>query len=254
MPSVALTLTRSTHKGLLNKLPEAERAAVREQRVEDVRKLMILHHSDGDIKRMLAVKWDVKPRYVERYLCVARARNREALGRDEVACRADSIGWWTEKLSEKEAQLRAAQVDFNNATITADRARRAIQSKEGDWEEAKKALREANNLKKRARYVMREIEPLLIQYQNAIDRLLGNHAPVKVAQTTKDGKDVAKPAEPVDPAKEIDDLFRSLGERCGVPTETMPQQGTVSGNGVNGHAQVNGNGHRADGSGENGKH
>ena len=217
-------------EGRRRKLTPEKRKA-RNQRIEEVRTLMSLNYSDGDLKRMLAERWakvlpdgtrkPMRPRSVEQYLTVARERQRELLGRPAPDARADSLDFWRRK--QQEAQGRAAQgrEEMRLAQESIKKAEAVLddhKAKDEAKEIAAIRLKAAVTRQDHARRTIWAAEQQVREDQGVIDKLLGNHAPVKLARTTPEGEAVDKPAapepEPTDPNKTIEDLAEQLRKRA----------------------------------------
>ena len=152
---------------------------------------------------------------------MAHERNQQALGRSEQECKADSLTLWTrwqreawereEKLSDEvpahkaafeEARVERRRIAVELKTVKSKEARAALQTEREVWHEHAKAARQRLEQLRRELYQARAD---MQDIQRIIDKLLGNYAPVKVANTIVDGEN--KPAsirpEPIDAKAEV---------------------------------------------------
>ena len=203
--------------------PRGTRAEV-EHRIEQVREAMALGRTDGELKRGLAADWGVRRRTVERYLCRARARNRELVGLSPEDSRADSLLFWRDLKAGAMRDRGEARAERDAAADDAGRSADVLADpdRSGDHGAAAARLKAASRRRDGAAKRAAACERNAAEYQDRIDKLLGNHAPVKLSETTPDGKAVRRAAEPSDPDRE----FRELLERAGVVAEHTAGPGT----------------------------
>ena len=187
-----------------------------------------LNFTNGDIKRALSARWGIRRRSVEKYLTVAWARNRGFIGEDENQSLARSLSYWSFKQQQSERTIDRQQTAIAAAEKSYQLAEKTIEELEGirtadnpmterfeilemRKTNALQTIRQANSAMAIATSVSREC-------QDRIDRLKGNHAPIKFAKTDSKGNDVPAPVEPTTPAavdQELRKLVDKLKERQG---------------------------------------
>ncbi|MFH5805603.1 hypothetical protein [Alienimonas sp. DA493] len=185
-----------------------------EKRIEEARKLMSLDYSDGELRRMLSAKWGCSRVTVGKYLTRARGRNRELVGKSPEDCRSDSLLYWRALKAESMQARAEGRKEFKAATEEIERAQATLDdptSPDEQTETAMARLKLASRRQEKAGAKIGACERNAADYQDRIDKLLGNHAPLKVSETTPDGKAVSRRAEPSDPEKELRRLLESAG-------------------------------------------
>ena len=183
-----------------------------EKRVEEARKLMSLDYSDGELRRMLSAKWKCSRPNAAKYLTRARGRNRELIGKSQEDCRSDSLLYWRALKAESMQARAEGRREWAKASEEIERAQETLDDPTNPAEQMESALSRlklASRRQEKAGAKIGACERNAADYQDRIDRLLGNHAPIKLSETTPDGKAVRRAAEPSDPDAEI---VRLLGE------------------------------------------
>lgn len=153
--------------------------------VDQIIKLLVLDTRPGEIKRIMVRTYPDKfkvTRSVEQYIAVARKRVGTVLAQTPEESLAKSVEFWAEKKRtfESNAAGLRRQVAEAEAKLASEKEPAAVRA----------LLRKLKGAK-------RELQVQLQWSMNAqreIDRLIGNHAPYRVARTTTDGKDVDRPA------------------------------------------------------------
>ena len=197
-----------------------------ESRVEQTRGWIRLGFRDGEIKKKGSAEWGIKPRSVDKYLTSARKRNREYTGVPEDQNLAESLAYWTKKLQEHEILLQAEFRRYLDASKTHDKTAEEVSRIQESGEATvsterleilEMRLENASKAITQARAGMWSHNQSSKDCRREIDRLLGVHAPIKHAETTKGGQDVNKPAgEPVTlkaADEEIAELLEKLRAR-----------------------------------------
>jgi len=190
-----------------------EDKAIINQRIEQCRALLRLSMSRGDIKRTLARAWGIKPRSVEKYVSVARKRNRNFLASSEDELLADSLAWWIGKKQDGERTAKKAR---DRADYAEDEISAADETLHDGVMTSKEIMREANKRKAIATKILEDsrrlllgIEDRLITYQTRIDDLTGIRPAPRIA-ALQPGNDVATQPAPVSEPLNIEDSRRRL--------------------------------------------
>lgn len=191
-----------------------------ERIIGQICQLLVMDTRPGEIKKAMVGAYPdkfKKGRAVERYMAVARARVLTVVTQTPEESLARSLEFWADKKRTFEGNVA--------------QARRQVVELEGDRETPGKieAARLAGDAKLVKILSLRAIEfrsvaqsnlVLSMNAQREIDRLIGNHAPFRVARTTAAGEDVDRPAErePLTPEEgrvELEDLLRLAHARGG---------------------------------------
>lgn len=172
--------------------------------VETIRGLLRLNQTKGDIARMIVSNKNFglnSTKAVGKYIALARKRNRESIGRTADEALADSISYWSDKQREALQTIQRCNEDIvyhrdriKNCEVTIDDPA----SLKERVEISRELLLRSVQLMDDARRTKYTSEKTSMECQDRIDRLLGNFAPVKVANTDSKGKDV--PAQAIQPA------------------------------------------------------
>lgn len=206
----------------------------KEDRIEQVRAMLRLGAPKSDIKKSLSVIWKVRPTTVEKYIPLARERNREVLEITEDDALADSISSWSKRLQDAARRMNAANRTAEDGVKHLEWIRDQMKAVSED-SKLSTEYREAMIVKfmKMEAQAIRQIESAqrtsqgadqsMILSQDRIDRLRGNYAPTKVAHTDSKGNDLPKTVpEPIDPEKAINELAQKLRDR-GVGGPVIPK-------------------------------
>lgn len=174
--------------------------------VEYARTLLIMDVNRCDMKREIGKKFNLDPRSSERYITLAGRRNHTHLGESADESLAKSLGYWSRKKQQSEQRLqRELGIE--------QRANRSLELCDADFERLREQatddkplieqfeaveMRRSNaiSLREQARKAMFTAEMVSKEAQREIDRLKGNHAPLKIAKTDSKGEDIPEPIEP----------------------------------------------------------
>jgi hypothetical protein len=148
------------------------------------------------------------PRSVERYITIAWRRQREFIGESADDSLASSIGYWAGKKQNAEFRIDREQAIENMANRSLERCEkdfdtlREMVTEDNPLTERFEAVemrrRNAIALREQARRAIFASEMISKDAQREIDRLKGNHAPLKIAKTDSKGQDIPEP-EPIEP-------------------------------------------------------
>lgn len=180
--------------------PNPEQHAI----VETIRSLLRLNQTKGDIARMIVSNKNFglnSTKAVGKYIALARKRNREAIGRTADESLADSISYWSDKQREALQTIQRCNNDIEYHRERIKNCESIIDDPTALPERVDIALEQQKRsvqLMDDARRTKFTAERTSMECQDRIDRLLGNFAPVKVANTDSKGKDV--PAQSTQPA------------------------------------------------------
>lgn len=167
-----------------------------ENRVNQIRKMLRMNMSDGDIKRALSKEWGIAKHNVLTFIRLARKRNASMLDPGEDQHLATSLAHWSRKQQEAEHTI---QIERNSQ----EKARKSIDLAEAEIDNIGLSgiglerlevleLRKKNAIKimDHARRAIFSMSMFSKECQDRIDRLLGNYAPMKIARTKADGSDI----------------------------------------------------------------
>lgn len=216
----------------------------REKLITAARAMLHMGYTTGDIKRHFRENYGVGYRQTHRYIRHARDRNLEHLNKTADQHLADSVADWQKMRHEAEETIRRCRRQMAEAE-NVQRNQSAILSSPNASEEAQiaasAAMAECRKLIDALGRQMASARITIQRTRQEMDRLLGNHAPMKVAQTTKDGRDVAKAAdgpEPAEPAKTIDELAAAFRARqSGSPDDVADEPDGADANGQQLHTE-----------------
>jgi hypothetical protein len=152
----------------------------------------------------MAETYGMKPRSFERHIALARERNREQVKRTADECKGHSLSYWTGKLQSAERTISQSQSRMQDAHQRLDQANATIDDPDEIDERTEAARFTVENCTLQIETYRKQIytaqrDAFLCQQQ--VDRLLGNHAPHKIAQSTVDGQDVAAPVSQEHPCE-----------------------------------------------------
>lgn len=154
----------------------AEQKAILNQRIEQVRGLLRLSVTRGEIKRMMSKAWGIKSRCVEPYLTEARKRNIEHIGPSEDDLLAQSLDYWAKKKQEFERESKKARDRIEQAETELEAANETLESAFVSAEIA----REANKRRTLSARILFEAHKTLersesrsMDVQRTMDSLLG---------------------------------------------------------------------------------
>lgn len=203
--------------------PRATKAEM-DARIEQVRGMLILNMTKGDIKRKMRTEYGLKHGQTERYLRYARNRNLESIAKSEDEALSESMSYWSKKKQDAEIGLMRASRRLDGYQAKDGRRIEGLVAKEArllaqiDDSETSDEVREhlviqldrvlvAMDDARKSAYSCRMSS---MDAQDRIDKVLGNYKPQRFARTTKDGKDVDKPAaaEPETVGKGDDEIER----------------------------------------------
>lgn len=192
-----------------------------DQLIEQIRGLLRLNFTKGDIKRhvrQLREKRGVVPlsnKTVEKYISHARKRNLQILDLNEDEALADSIALWSRKQQEAEAESGRAKEMLRRQETSYDAAEQERDEAETDAarELAEKSLQRIARVMEHLRRTITTAELTVQSCQDRIDRLRGNHAPVKIARTNTKGEDVDVPPPQPATVEKANDVLRDLVEK-----------------------------------------
>lgn len=182
-----------------------------DQLVETIRRMLILDVNPGDIKRKIPTMPEFKgfrPRSIELYITIAKRRQHESIGESNDEALAKSLGYWSGKKQQAEARIQREQSIENLANRSLERCEKDFDdlrervTEDSPLTERFEAIeirrRNAIALREQARRTIFTSEMISKDAQREIDRLKGNHAPLKFAKTDSKGQDVPEP-EPIEP-------------------------------------------------------
>lgn len=191
--------------------------------VETIRNLLRVNQTPGDISRMIKSNTTfgiTSTRQVSRYMRLARARNREAIGRTADESLADSLGYWSGKQKEALQTIQRCKTDIEYHRTRIKSCEEIIDDPTALAERVDIAMEQQKRsvaLMDDARRSIYTAERTSMECQDRIDRLLGNFAPVKVANTDSKGKDVpahaAQPATVKEASERVAGLLEQLKAR-----------------------------------------
>jgi len=177
-----------------------------DQIIEAIRGLLRINQTKGDIVRMVVSNKNFgieSARQVGRYIRLARERNKQAIQRTEDEALADSIGLWSSKQRDAQQAVGKARQSIEYHTQRIRECEAIIDDPVLKGEDKREKIEIALIQQKRsvqqlddARRTIFSAERTIMECQDRIDRLLGNFAPVKVANTDSKGKDVAVAIQP----------------------------------------------------------
>lgn len=176
--------------------------------IEQCRAMIRLGVTDGEIRRNLSTKTGLARQTIAKYITVARKRNLEYLGTSNDENLSSSLAYWNSKKQRAEREL--AQVERDEQAANAK-----IQD-EDDPDSLQALAKISEGIRKR-RYTQ---EQNSFRAQSEIDRLLGNHAPLRV-DTRNANVDVSKWTGP-----ELEEKMRQIGLQTNLSVapllETLP--------------------------------
>lgn len=141
--------------------------------IEQIRRMLVLGMTDGEIRRKISEEQKMKRQSVIPYITAARKRNREFLGTSNDDNLADSLGYWTRKKQEAEQMLGVARKGIADAE--------AMLKDESDKDAPDAELYDAINARiEGLRKTVYAQEQFSRDAQREIDRLKGTHAPIRV--------------------------------------------------------------------------
>lgn len=177
-----------------------------DQIIEAIRGLLRINQTKGDIVRMVVSNKNFgieSARQVGRYIRLARERNKQAIQRTEDEALADSIGLWSSKQRDAQQAVGKARQSIEYHTQRIRECEAIIDDPVLKGEDKREKIEIALIQQQRsvqqlddARRTIFSAERTIMECQDRIDRLLGNFAPVKVANTDSKGKDVAVAIQP----------------------------------------------------------
>ena len=206
-----------------------------EKLTEEIRMSLILDVNEGDIKRDVFKRWNLRPKRTQKYITRARRRNASSLAESPEDALASSIGYWGRLKRNAEARLQREEKIEGWANAALDRcekdadALRERATKETPFTEQFEAIemRRSNAiaLREQARRAQFAASTSSKEAQREIDRLKGNIIH-RVARTDTKGKDIPEFTEPTTPAA-VDNEIKSLVEQLrnrqtGVPAIPGP--------------------------------
>lgn len=183
--------------------------------IEQTRHLLTINFTTGDAKRALMAQCDLSRRQAMRYIALARARNREAVGKTDAQAKSDSVGFWARKQQKAEDLIakETARVTEAHATIFEAQGVLADDSlTEAAHAIATVRLEAANKTLETARRLIAGAEHRSMTCQEHIDNLLGTRAPLKVAATNAAGQDIQP--RPVPEPMTMEDVDAEIHALC----------------------------------------
>lgn len=187
---------------------------------EQVRRMLVLGMTDGEIRRKVSEEQKMKRRSVIPYITLARKRNREFLGTSNDDNLADSLGYWTRKKQEAEQMLGAARKGISDAE--------AMLKDESDKDAPDAELFDAlNNRIEGLRKTVYAQEQFSRDAQREIDKLKGTHAPIRVETRNQNANLNVGDMSP----DQLTDMMRRIGMPADLSVapllESLPEKGTA---------------------------
>jgi hypothetical protein len=191
----------------------ADRRRAVNGRIELVRRLIALNYTTGEIKAICSEAWEVRRRSVEKWLCAARARNRELLGMTAADALGNALAYWSRALQEA-ARREAVAVEEERGAVFGMRQAEAVLCDPGARLEAKEvaAIRLRANARRWETAVRsrEEVERAAFAAKDRLDRMLGVYG---VRGSLPAAPRVSGPTEPPDPDAEIAALLAAARGR-----------------------------------------
>jgi hypothetical protein len=163
----------------------------REERIDYTRQLLVDGHNLSDIKRLLQKRYGLSGNGARLYVRHARKRNRASLHLKGDEAAVLSVTWWRQQQQQCSAEL---------ASLNAELQR--YQEREIDIEGMIDANLANESLQVEAARIAKKIDSVrravasaryrATKAQNAIDNILGNRAPTKLAITDSAGNDLPR--------------------------------------------------------------
>jgi hypothetical protein len=202
--------------------PKASRKQF-DARVDLAIRMLIMCFSKRDIERAFAERFSISPRSTWRYLSAARKRMRWLADKDHEDCVAEATETWGRRLRESSSKCS----DVDKALRECDEKIRAteevIEGLSGEVSLGPAERAELNQAITAREHAVAQYERLMsqrpmfdrniVESRREIDRLLGTHAPIKVARTDTAGNDVVQPLN----QNEADAELEMLIDKYGVP-------------------------------------
>lgn len=190
----------------IRKRDPARRKQIR-NRIEEVRGMLAIGMSMGDIKRVCSERWGVKERSVEKYHNVARKFNRQVFQTSHEDAKADSQRFWTMKIAQLQSERVEAKRLIQNGQRMMAEANALLDS--GELTpfarlQALKLLKDGERIEGKGHYRIGTIENHIHSVRMRLDKILGVDAPLRVSTVGDDGKSVNPSADQILHGKELD--------------------------------------------------
>lgn len=217
---------RRTPDGKKKRTRTPEQRRLIHGRIEEVRGLLALSMTTGDIRRALSAKWNIHPMSVWKYIKLARARQLELLGRDANELKSDSLQYWTRNLQSAASRQTRAYRELEKADKMQEKAETMMENivdvpaeQRGEYmKSVAEILRHVAKLKDHGRRMLAAASMQSDAVQDRIDRLVGNNQPerLNLSLVTTDGQDALLPAvEPLNRQQAIREAMLFLIQHQG---------------------------------------
>lgn len=188
----------------------------RERMIDTARQLLLRNYTTGEIKRKFLETFGVKYRQTHRYIRHARDRNLEYLNKTADQHLSDSVADWTAMRNDAEETIFRCTRQLQDAGRVMDTQQKVLADPHATDESRATALEALTECRKLIDSLNKRVSSCRMTIQlcrDRTDKLLGNYAPVKMAQTTTDGRDVAKAADSRPEPADVDTELAQLRER-----------------------------------------